>query len=239
MSDDAPVEAVVLVGGKGSRLQQVLRDRPKPMALVNGRPFLSWILLGLHARGVRRVILAMGHKGEQIQAGMVVTELPGLDVVFSHETRPLGTGGAVRNALPLLSGRRVLVANGDSICPFEIERLVGLHEENNASATLWLLPHEDRWGYGSVDINNRGLVVSFREKPPGRAAGFISAGVYLIECHVLEAIPSGEQVSLENEVFPSLVGKLFGVVGSGPFLDIGTPESYASAGAFMDAYPHP
>ncbi len=236
MCERRPVDAVILVGGKGTRLQGIVRDRPKPMAEVCGRPFLEWLLLALQLQGVRRVILATGHMAETIEVHFRNPGPLAMELVFSRERAPLGTGGALRNALDKISTQRVLVLNGDSTCPFDLDLLMERHLRSKALATLWLVPVEDCSRYGSVEVDADGRVTAFREKTPSPRPGLISAGVYLLERSALEGIPPHRPVSLETEVFPSLVGTgLYASTGRGPFLDIGTPESYAAAARFLAA----
>lgn len=234
MSDTRAPDAIILVGGKGTRLQPVVKDRPKPMAEVQGRPFLEWLLAQLRAQGIQRIILATGFKAESIEAHFTGASPLGLDLVFSQETGPMGTGGAIRNALNVLSTDRVLVLNGDSTCPFDLARMMDTHLRREALATLWLVPMEDCSRYGSVEIEGDGRVSSFCEKSSVSRAGLISAGIYLLEKRLLQTIPPGQETSLEREIFPPLIGRgLCAVVGKGPFLDIGTPESYAMADRFL------
>lgn len=233
MASDA-MDAIVLVGGKGTRLLTVVNDRPKPMAPVAGRPFLEWLLLFLRGQGIRRVILATGYKGEMVEAHFRDGTGLGLQVVYSHEEIPLGTGGAVRHALPQVTTDPVLVLNGDSFCPFDVEHLLGAKCSTGAQALLWLVWTADCRRYGSVALAEGTKVVAFHEKASDLRAGRINAGVYLLRRHVLESIPATRPVSLETEVFPSLIGHgLYATAGPGPFLDIGTPESYRKAGSFF------
>lgn len=225
-----PLDAIVLCGGPGTRLRSVLPDNhPKALAEIGGRPFLDWLLEALHDRGVRRAVLATGVGAELIAAHLAHTSTRGLEVRCVAETAPLGTGGAARNALAATEGGRVLVLNGDSFTPFEPTELTVA----NGAAALWLVPVPDAGRYGSVELEPDGTVRAFVEKG-GVGPGLISAGIYLFERQLLSALPAGRAVSLEREVLPGLVGQgLRGVVGAGPFIDIGTPESYAQAPAFF------
>ncbi len=230
----AEVEAIVLAGGKGTRLQSVVSDRPKPMAEVAGRPFVEWLLLALRAQGLRRVVLATGYKGEMVASYFGDGARPGLELAYAREDTPLGTGGAVRHALSLTTSARVLALNGDSFCPFDVGHLVATHEGRGAAATLWLVGMDDCRRYGAVERAGDGRVLSFREKSSNLGAGFINAGVYLFERATLDVIPAGQPVSLESDVFPDLIGRgLYAAAGESPFLDIGTPESYGSAERFF------
>lgn len=155
----------------------------------------------------------------------------------------MGTGGAVRLALPLLDASRALVLNGDSFCDFDAAAHLARHESAKAQGTLVLARVDDCSRYGSVTLGEDDSVSLFREKgaiesgESGGGGGWINAGVYLLERPILESIPSGREVSLERETFPGLIGKgLFGFrMASGGFIDIGTPDSYAQAQAFFQS----
>lgn len=236
------LEAVILAGGFGSRLKPVVSDRPKPMALVGGKPFIEWILLELYQVGVRRVIISIGYLGEQIQSYFGDGGQWGLDIVYAQESEPLGTGGAIQSALPYIRGESFLVLNGDSLCQFKPQRLMEMRDHYQAKAVIWLAQVENsdsplerlHQRYGSVEIDKNNAIVGFYEKSKRVNTGLINAGVYLLTkdifAHRLEKIPC----SIEKDVFPHLVGsELYGVVGDDIFIDIGTPESYLGANSFL------
>ncbi|MGE5296556.1 MAG: nucleotidyltransferase family protein [Solirubrobacterales bacterium] len=228
------MEAMILAGGKGTRLQSAVGDRPKPMAEVAGRPFIEWLLPLLYDQGIRRVVLCIGHMGEQVEAHFGDGSRWGMELRYSRDPYPLGTGGAVRYALEQVRGDRFLVLNGDSYCRCDIHTLAETHRKNLAKATLWLVETDDCRRYGSVVLGENGAVRSFAEKRPDSRCGLINAGVYLIERSAAEMMPEGQAVSLEKDFFPGLVGNgLFGVSSQDPFIDIGTPDSYAAAGRFI------
>jgi NDP-sugar pyrophosphorylase family protein len=229
-----PLQAAILVGGKGTRLRSVVSDRPKPMAEVAGKPFLEWILIGLRDRGISRIVLCSGYMPEFIENHFGDGSRLELDISYSVDPYPLGTGGAVRFALGHLSSSRILVLNGDSYCDFDIEHLINTHEESKAVATIWTTQVEDSSRFGSIDVSQNGGVLAFHEKQASRGSGIVNAGVYLVARDVISEIPEGRAVSLETEVFPELVGcGLFAANGDYPFLDIGTPESFAIAEDFL------
>lgn len=228
------MDAVILAGGLGTRLRGVVSDRPKPMATVAGRPFIEWLLHDLSMQGIRRVVLATGYKGDMIENHLGHGERMGMDLVYSREAEPRGTGGALRQSLDYIQTDDVLVLNGDSFCHVDADRLLQTHRYMGARVSLWLVGVGDCRRYGTVEVANDGSVTRFREKSDAIQAGFINAGVYLFHRRVLDMIPEGRSTSLERELFPHLIGRgLFGVVGPGPFLDIGTPESYRSAESFI------
>jgi len=229
------LDAIVLVGGRGTRLQSVVNDRPKPMARVGERPFLEWLLLALRAQGLRQVILAVGYQAELVSAHFGDGSALGLDLRYSHETSPLGTGGATRLALEHVRGAEVLVLNGDSYCPFDVAHLLAEHRAQRATLSLWLVERADGSRYGSVQLDAAGRITAFREKTPEAHAGLINAGVYLMHTELLRAWPAEQMLSLETQVFPQCVAaqQAYGVVGPEPFIDIGTPEAYAQAATYL------
>lgn len=229
-----PAEAMILVGGKGTRLSSAVSDRPKPMAEVAGRPFVVWLLMRLRAQGVRRIVFCTGHLGDVVEEYFGDGTHWGMELRYSRDPFPLGTGGAVRHGLDQIEGDRFLVLNGDSYCRCDIQMLADVHIRNRAEATLWLVQTDDCRRYGSVLVGADGAVQSFAEKSSVLGCGFINAGVYLIERAAAETIAPGRRVSLEAEFFPGLVGQgLFAAVGRESFIDIGTPESYAGAEQFI------
>jgi D-glycero-alpha-D-manno-heptose 1-phosphate guanylyltransferase len=225
----AGASTLVLCGGLGTRLRSAVSDRPKPMAPVRGRPFLEWLLRFLHRAGTEDVVLATGHMGEVVEDHFGDGSALGVRLLYSREDRPLGTAGAVRAALPMLPGRRLLVLNGDSFCDVDMAALLATHAASGADATVLVVPASgDR--YGAVLLADDGRVVEFAEKR-ALGQGLVNAGVYVMERAVIAALPEGRELSLEREVLPEACrrGSLQGMLVAGPLLDIGTPESYALA----------
>ena len=227
------IDAIILAGGMGTRLRSLIADRPKVLARVNGRPFITFLLEQLAAAGIESVILSTGYMAEAVES-----EIGGawrqLRIGYSREQEPLGTGGGVRLALNHTHSNPVLVLNGDSFCAVDFCALMNFHETKGAAATLALAAVEDSNRFGRVEIDGNEGVVSFEEKGCGHSPGWINAGVYCLRREVVEMIPNGGRASLEREAFPSLAGHgLYGFRTNGKFLDIGTPESYAEAGRFF------
>jgi len=228
------ITAAILAGGLGTRLRSVSSNRQKVLTEVRGRPFLSYLLDELIAAGVRHVVLCTGYLGEQVKA-VFSNSYGDLRLTYSQEGSPLGTGGALRLALPFLRSHIILIMNGDSFCRANLRNLPSWHREHGANATLMLVRVPDVSRYGRVRLNSKGLITSFDEKHVDGGPGWINAGIYLFKRRILEDIPAGREVSLEREILPSLVGRgLFGFCSKGPFLDIGTPEAYAGAGRFFN-----
>jgi NDP-sugar pyrophosphorylase family protein len=222
-------DVVILAGGRGTRLASLPGDLPKPLRPVNGRPFVGYLVDQVRAAGARRIVLSLGYKPEAFDE---FVRQEGLET--SVETEPLGTGGGLRAALPRLNTETVVALNGDSYASVDLRVLAAVHRRRKARATMLLAEVEDASRYGRVEIDDDGAVERFAEK--GEAGpGLINAGVYVLDRSVLAAIPEGRAVSLERETFPSLIGgRFFGEPGTFPFLDIGTPESYAAAAAFFE-----
>lgn len=237
MSDPLPdgLTAIILVGGRGTRLASVVSDRPKPLADVGGRPFVTRLLDQLSAAGVREAILCTGHLGEQVSAELGDSYGP-MTLGYSREAQPLGTGGATRLAAASVVADPAIVMNGDAYCGVELRELLAAHHEARALSTILVTRVEDGARYGRVVTDDIGNVTEFREKQPGAGAAWINAGVYVVATSRLLAIPEGRPVSLEREVFPEWVGDRFHAHRcEAPFLDIGTPESYAAAEEFFRA----
>jgi D-glycero-alpha-D-manno-heptose 1-phosphate guanylyltransferase len=229
MTDNYP-EAVILAGGRGTRLRGVIDNRPKPMAIINGKPFLEWILLLLRLQGIQRVVISTGHLGEIVESYFDCGKDIGMEIAFARDPFPLGTAGAVRNALGKIKTDRILVLNGDSYLHFNLAYFLKAHLATNASASIILVPVEGTSRYGSVEVDKDGKVISFLEKSQKKQHGLINAGIYLLERNVAEEIPAGKKISLEKEIFPDLIGKnLYGVIYDELFIDIGTPESLDKA----------
>ncbi|MDH5566748.1 MAG: nucleotidyltransferase family protein [Myxococcales bacterium] len=236
---EAQPQAVILVGGEGTRLRPALPAQPKALAPVAGRPFLAWLLVALERQGVRKVVLSTGYRAEAIEAfaeGARVEFGARLELVCVRDPRPLGTGGALRNVAAAVRGDRVLVLNGDSYCPFDVRRLQRLHVAHSARASVWLARVEDAGRFGAVTLAEDGRITAFREKSASAGAGLVNAGIYLLERAALDELPASAPLSLEREVFPQWLaaGGLYGLVGGEPLIDIGTPESYALADEHVD-----
>jgi D-glycero-alpha-D-manno-heptose 1-phosphate guanylyltransferase len=225
--------ALILAGGLGTRLRSVVADRPKVLAKVNGRPFIAFLLDQVAAFGIKHIIFCTGYLGEQI-----FTEFgesyQGIDLEYSHEATPLGTGGALRLALPKFKSDTLLVMNGDSYCLTDINSFWNCHQTKNATATINLTNVADTQRYGHVKINSDNQVISFMEKCSQVGSGLINTGVYLIKRHAIVTIPENLTISLEKNVLPNLIGKgLYAYSSFAKFIDIGIPEDYARGKDFF------
>lgn len=227
------IVAIVLAGGLGTRLRSVVADRPKVLAEVRGRPYLAYLLDQIAATGIKIVVLCTGYMGEQVQ-DIFSNTYKSLRLVYSQESSPLGTAGALRFALPLLESDTVLVMNGDSFCETNFEAFWTWHCAWDADATLRLTKVADARRYGRVQVDVSGRVLRFDEKSDTSGPGWINAGIYLLKRRLLETLPVNKVISLEREIFPAWIGRgLYGYRSEGRFLDIGTPESYVIAEQFF------
>lgn len=221
-------EAIVLVGGLGTRLRDVVPDLPKPLAPVAGRPFLAYLLDQLAAGGLRRIILATGYMAEKIEQA-VGDRWGDAEIAYSREPEPLGTGGAIRLAVAMVQGEGVHLANGDTFLrfvPADLERQV---REQGATLGVALAKVPDVGRYGAVGTRD-GRVVSFQEKG-GHGPGLINAGSYFLTASALDGLPSATPYSFESEVLvpASLAGNLAAFDQTRDFIDIGVPEDFARA----------
>lgn len=224
------MDAILLVGGLGTRLRSVVSDVPKPLAPIDGRPFLDRLLEQLaRFQSIDRVVLAVGHLAERIVDRYQTVSAAGFSLEFSHETVPLGTGGAMRQALERCDSDPVLVMNGDSYFALDFEGMRRAHENTGALLTVAVTEVPDCGRYGAVSIEpGSARVAAFREKDGRAVPGFVNAGCYLISRRALGRFPVGAS-SFERDVIPRLLTETYAWVQAGTFIDIGTPETYALA----------
>ena len=233
MQDLAQITGIILCGGLGTRLRSVVSDRPKALAEISGRPFLTCLLEQLHESRIRNVVLCIGHLGDQIQA-LFGTNYGRMELAYSHEFEPLGTAGAVRFALPLVSSQKVLIMNGDSFCDINLEAFCMWHQLRKARISIALTGMPDTRRYGRIQADSNGKIREFVEKGEAYGAGWINAGIYIISRHLIESIPTGRAVSLETDMFPKWIKQgIHGYMTGGEFIDIGTPESYKLANKYL------
>lgn len=230
------IEAIILAGGKGTRLSSVVSDRPKPMAIVAGRPFVEWLVLQLRSQGVHHIVFCTGHLADQIKTHFGNGARWGLEISYSHEHAPLGTGGAARLAIDQTNSPNVLLLNGDSYCKFNLVELRQAAEIHSNACVMTVSKVPDASRFGSVVVAERGIVQSFIEKGATNGPGCINSGVYLISRSILMALPKNQPISLERDVFPTLINNgLVAQSSTGTFLDIGTPESYQIASSYLES----
>ena len=220
--------AIILVGGMGTRLREVLKDLPKPMAPVNNRPFLEYQLRFLAAQGIRKVCLSTGHLAEKIQA-YFGEEFLGLKITYAREQEALGTGGGIRLACEPLNDKELLVLNGDSYFDMDLNNFYSLHSSRAANCSLALRKVDNASRYGRIDLDEQNRIISFREKSDAASPGLINAGIYILDRELyLTHTPANENFSIEKDFFARYCGKLDlrGFSFEGYFIDIGIPEDY-------------
>ncbi|HEX5763087.1 MAG TPA: NDP-sugar synthase [Solirubrobacterales bacterium] len=227
------MQAIVLVGGKGTRLRPLTETVPKPALTLVDRPFLAYMIEWLAEHGVEDVILACGFLPDVLREALAgEEERAGVRIRYVAEPEPLGTAGAIRFAAEQAGdlGETFLALNGDVLTDLDLTALMAVHREREARATIGLQPVEDSSAYGVVRTAADGEVLDFLEKTGEAAPGEINAGMYVLERTVLDLIPPGRAVSIEREVFPRLAGEgLHGLRLDGYWMDIGTPERYLQA----------
>lgn len=250
------MKAVVLAGGLGTRLRPLTLTTPKQMLPVVDRPMIEHVLAGLARGGVDGAVLSLGYRPESFQAAYPGGVCAGVKLSYAVEPQPLGTAGAIRFAAAAAGlDETFLAVNGDVISDLDVRRLWDRHRRWGAEATIQLVEVDDPSRYGLVVADDDGRVRSFTEKPPAAQApgaaekpsvdegpgaaerpgparaGWVNAGMYVMEPSVLDRIDAGRPVSIERETFPELAaaGTLWAVDGAGYWIDIGTPESYLAA----------
>ncbi len=222
------MQALILVGGEGTRLRPLTVGTPKPVVSLVDRPFIVLMFEWLARHGVDEVILSCGFRADRMREVLDPLPLP-VSVRYVEEPRPLGTGGALKYAEEHLDDRFFML-NGDSLTDLDLGALLAQHERTGASGTLMLVRVEDPSAFGLVRLGEGNEVVEFMEKPSvEEAAGVdtVSGGAYVLDRRVLDLLEPGRPASIERDVFPRLVGDgLHGHIGSGYWLDIGTPARY-------------
>ena len=224
------MQALVLVGGRGTRLRPLTYETPKPALTLVDRPFLNYMTEWLGSHGVDEVILACGFLPDEMKSVLGDGEPGGPRLKYLVEEDTLGTAGAIRFALDHLD-ERFFALNGDVLADLDLTALWKQHEETGARATLGLYRVEDSSSYGLVDIDDEGRVLRFSEKDSGRTGpGLINAGTYVLEREAIAEVEPGREVSIEREFYPSITGKgLFARQLDGYWMDFGTPERYFEA----------
>jgi mannose-1-phosphate guanylyltransferase len=227
-----PLEAILLVGGQGTRLRPLTVSIPKPLLPTAGVPFLAHQLAKAAAAGVTRVVLATSYRAAMFADCLGDGSAFGVEIVYVQEESPLGTGGAIRNAARALQGdpaSPVIVLNGDVLSGHDLAAQLDLHSKAEAAVTLHLVEVPDPARFGCVPTDADGRVTAFLEKTPDPVTNRINAGCYIFRRGVIDLIPPGEVVSVERETFPGLIGAgavVMGYPDGAYWLDVGTPEAF-------------
>lgn len=223
-------DIVILAGGLGTRLRDVVSDVPKSMALVNGKPFLEYQLNFIKKAGFRKVILSTGYKGEIIKkhfGGLY----NGLELLYSHEENPLGTGGAVKQAFELVETPHALIMNGDTMFRINLDYFFQSAVETLSEVSIALRLSEDASRFGLVELDQKNRIVAFREKSTESASGLINGGIYIISAKSFRRCNFPDVFSLERDYFAHYLKNVVitGQVFDDFFLDIGIPEDFNKA----------
>lgn len=230
---------VILAGGMGTRIRHILPDLPKPLAPIKGRPFLGWVIQFLAKAGFHDFIISAGYLAEKIQAFLLKSDFANLDLRWVEEKLPLGTAGGALNAIKSLpvDAECVLVTNGDTLVLADLMPLFDALNDQSIGAAILGVNVSDAQRYGTLEVSDNDLLISFREKRPG--AGLINAGVYLFKKNVLLGLPNKVPMSFEIDVFPALLKENLAIKVvrcTAPFIDIGTEESLLEANQFIEAH---
>lgn len=224
------MQAIILAGGFGTRLQAVVKDVPKPMADISGKPFLAYLLTNLQSYGVKKVVISVGHLQEKIIEYFGDSYL-GMNISYAREDRPLGTGGAIINSLKFIDKKKpAIVINGDSFLQVDYQKLLAFHQEKKSQLTMVLRKMDDCSRYGRVVVDGY-HVVSFEEKKSTENHGLINGGIYVLDPKIFSDFELKESFSFESdflmEQLQSLRPQAF--TADGYFIDIGIPEDYIRA----------
>lgn len=222
------MQAILLAGGLGTRLRSVVSDRPKPMALIQEKPFMEYVTRELVRSGITDIIFAVGYKGSMVEKYFGDGRGFGFHASYAYEETLLGTAGAIKNAGKYVTEERFFVLNADTFYQIDYTRLEKLQDALNLDMALVLRQVPDVSRYGEAILDDKGMLTAFNEKTSEARTGTINGGIYLMKRSLLEQIPEGK-VSLENEMIPGWLSekrRLGGFVNDGYFIDIGIPEAY-------------
>jgi len=221
------IKAVILAGGKGTRLRPLTYSIPKPMLPVGGKPFIEYLIILLKKFGISEIILCTGYLSNTIEEYFKDGSEFGVNIKYSIEKEELGTGGAIKNAEKYLDNK-FIVLNGDSYLEIDYKDFIEYSKKKNSKYTIALTKVENPERYGLVEIDNEGRITNFFEKEQSKKQSkekLINSGVYLFEPEIFDYMPKGKS-SLEKEIFPKIINSMYGYICNGYFIDMGVPESY-------------
>lgn len=219
------MKVVILAGGEGTRLREIIKDIPKPMAPIANKPFLEYLILQAVKWHISDIVLSVGYKKETIKTYFTTGDTWGVKILYSEEVEPLGTGGAIKKAAKLIDDEDFIVMNGDSFLDVDFNQLITFHKSRLSTVSLGLVYVSDTNRYGRVEIDDKGNVIRFSEKGID-VSGLVNGGVYVFNRKIIDKIPDGK-VSLEKEILPKLINQgLYGIETKGFFIDIGVPKDY-------------
>ncbi len=222
------MQAIILAGGFGTRLQAVIKDVPKPLADISGKPFLAYLLQNLQNYGVKNVVLSVGYLQEKIVEYFGNSYL-GITISYAREDSPLGTGGAIVNSLKFIDkSRPCLVINGDTFLQVDYKKLLQAHQKD---LTIVLRKMDDCSRYGRVEVDQNSLITAFKEKSETKTSGFINGGIYVLNPEIFEKFSLPQSFSFENDFLTKHLEQLdpHGFAADEYFIDIGIPDDYKKA----------
>jgi len=228
---------IILAGGRGTRLAGVLTDRPKPLAMVAGKPFIEWVISYFSQFDIRDFVVSLGYLAPVAQAYFDSREADAVSITTVTERRPMGTGGAFLYAAQAAEADVYLLSNGDSLLLADLRPAWSILTREDVDGVIIGRRVEDASRYGTLRFDSGGMLTGFSEKEPGD--GVINGGIYLLKRCLLEQLPAVFPMSIEREGIPALLqqgARIFVSVSSAPFLDIGLPETLAQAEGFIRNY---
>ncbi|MCU1656873.1 MAG: GDP-mannose pyrophosphorylase [Pseudonocardiales bacterium] len=227
-------DAVILVGGMGTRLRPLTLSAPKPMLPTAGVPFLTHLIARIRDAGVRHIVLGTSYQADVFASYFGDGSDFGVEMEYVVEAEPLGTGGGIRNVADRLRGDTVLIFNGDVLSGVDLRALLATHDSTGADVTLYLTKVADPRAFGCVPTDADGWVTAFLEKDPHPISDQINAGTYVFDRAVIDSIPSGRAVSVERETFPGLLragARIAGHVDATYWRDLGRPSDFVAGSA--------
>jgi D-glycero-alpha-D-manno-heptose 1-phosphate guanylyltransferase len=222
------MQALILAGGLGTRLRSVVSDRPKPMADINGKPFLYYILNKLLKGTIKNIVLAVGYKHEIIEEYFGDGYGLNCDIEYSVEKELLGTGGAISNAKKFLLENEILILNGDTYFNIDFDSMLQFHRKNNSNFTMALRKVDDSSRYGSVEFDGDNRITNFVEKGVESTSSYINGGIYIVNNNIIQSLKENTKFSLEQETIPEILHNegIYAFLSDEYFIDIGIPEDY-------------
>jgi D-glycero-alpha-D-manno-heptose 1-phosphate guanylyltransferase len=230
----ADIDVFILCGGQGKRLKKISGRVPKPMVPIGRRVFLDILIGYLQKFGFKRFILGIGYQAHCLKKYYQKHRIPGVEVVFSQEKYPLGTGGAVKAAKKFIKSDCFFVLNGDSFSEFNAENFIKFYKQKKANALILLKKKKNNQDYGGITINRKSEIICFNEKNSQMPHKFTNCGVYLFNKNIFSKMPKNRKFSLEYDFFPQMIKKgLYGCKQPGFFIDIGIPKRYLAAKSYF------
>jgi NDP-sugar pyrophosphorylase family protein len=231
MKDLKEIDVAILCGGLGKRLREQTKGGQKTMVTFDEQPFLVILLEYLKKQGFRRVVLCTGHHAEDVEAYFDKLDI-GMEIAYSKEESPLGTGGAIKNAKNVILSDPFLVLNGDCFCALDYKAFIDFHFQKKAQATLSLSRLDEKKDFGTIQVGDDGRILSFQEKIESDQSDsvYVNTGIYCFNREAFDWMPGADQFSFETEFFPLIVDKqIYGFKEDKGFIDIGTPDRFKKA----------